>query len=155
LGLETGPWLNRFKQALYNQQSPDSIFVAWGGKQNKSQKKFILGELADQIAMISPGQKICYIVDVGYTQANLDKIIESAANADHLYIEASFLEKHSQVARLKNHLTARQAGTIAAKAHAKKFTIFHFSPRYTSQEQLLQKEATEAYKNHHNLSFEK
>jgi ribonuclease Z len=153
LGLETGPWLNRFKQALYNQQSPDSIFVAGGGKQNKPQKKFILGELADQITKISPGQKICYIVDVGYTQANLNKIIESANNADHLYIEAAFLEKHSPVARLKNHLTARQAGTIAAKTRAKKFTIFHFSPRYTTQEHLLQKEAIDAYKDHLKLSI--
>ena len=148
LGLETGPWLNRFKRALYNQQSPDSIFLAGDERQDKPQKKFILGELSDQITKISPGQKICYIVDVGYTRDNLAKIIEFTANADHLYIEAAFLEKHSKTARLKNHLTARQAGTIAAKARVKKFTIFHFSPRYTSQEHLLQKEASEAYKIH-------
>jgi ribonuclease Z len=147
LGLEPGPWLNRFKQALYDNQPPDSTFVVEEKKQGKSGKKFILGELADKITRISPGQKICYIVDAGYTRANRDKIIAAAAKADHLYIEAAFLEKHSQLARLKNHLTARQAGTIAAKAHVKKFTIFHFSPRYPSQEHLLRKEATEAYKN--------
>jgi ribonuclease Z len=145
LGLEPGPWLNRFKQALYDNQSPDSIFVVREKKQDKSRKEFILGELADKITRISPGQKICYVVDVGYTRANRDNIIASVANADHLYIEAAFLDKHSQVARLKNHLTAGQAGTLAAKARAKKFTIFHFSPRYTSQEHLLQKEAREAY----------
>jgi ribonuclease Z len=147
MGLEPGPWLNRFKQALYDNQSPDSIFVV-EEKQVNSRKKFILGELADKITRISPGQKICYVVDVGYTRANRDKIIASVANAEHLYIEAAFLEKHSKVARLKNHLTARQAGTVAAKAQVKKFTLFHFSPRYTSQEQLLQKEASEAYKRH-------
>ena len=145
LGLAPGPWLNRFKQALYDKQSPDSIFVAGEKKQDKSRKEFILGELADKITRISPGQKICYVVDVGYTRANRDKIIASVANADHLYIEAAFLEKDSQVAGLKNHLTARQAGTIAAKAGAKKFTIFHFSPRYSSQEPLLQEEASKAY----------
>ena len=148
LGLEPGPWLNQFKQALYNEQPPNSVFVVEDKKREKCRKEYVLGELADQITKISPGQKICYFVDVGYTPANRDKMIALAANADHLYIEAAFLEKDNQVASLKNHLTARQAGTIAAKAHAKKFTIFHFSPRYTSQEHLLQEEASKAYKSH-------
>ncbi len=148
LGLETGPWLNRLKQAIYNQQPLDSVFLAGSRKQNKPRQKFMLGELVDQIIKISPGQKICYIADIGYSQANLDKITQFAANADHLYIEAAFLDEHRQMAHLKNHLTARQAGTIAAKARAKKFTIFHFSPRYTSRELLLHKEAIEAYKEH-------
>ena len=40
---------------------------------------------------------------------------------------------------------ARQAGELAAKSGAKQFTIFHFSPRYLGQEDLLYQEATEAY----------
>jgi ribonuclease Z len=146
LGLETGPWLNRFKQALYSQLSPESEFVVKPGRQNKREKKFALGELAEKIAMITPGQKITYIVDVGYTESNVAKIIELARHADHLFIEAAFLEKHNEVAQLKNHLTAWQAGNIAGKARVKQFTLFHFSPRYSDQEHLLRQEAVEAYR---------
>jgi ribonuclease Z len=49
------------------------------------------------------------------------------------------------VAAEKCHLTARQAGTLAALAGVKGFTLFHFSPRYTDQAHLLQQEAQEAY----------
>jgi ribonuclease Z len=145
LGLETGAWLNQFKQALYNGKSPESEFVIQVDKKNRRKKRFNLGELAKHIAMITPGQEICYIVDVAYTESNAAKIIEFVKNADHLYIEAAFLEKDTEVARLKNHLTARQAGIIAGKSRVKQFTIFHFSPRYTTQAHLLEQEALEAY----------
>jgi ribonuclease Z len=146
LGLETGPWLNKFKQALYNQESPELEFVVGLGRQNKPEKKFILGELAEQIAMITPGQKITYIVDVGYTQSNVKRIVEFVRDADYLFIEAAFLEKHKNIARIKNHLTAWQAGSIAGKARVKQFTPFHFSPRYNNQDPLLRHEAVEAYR---------
>ena len=68
-----------------------------------------------------------------------------AKNSDHLFIEAAFLETHRDIAAEKNHLTARQAGVMAARAGAKQFTIFHFSPRYIDHEDLLQKEARIAY----------
>ena len=95
--------------------------------------------------MIRPGQKITYIVDVPYTQKNRDKIVSLAQDSDHLFIEAAFLEAHKDIALEKNHLTARQAGVLAAMARAKQFTIFHFSPRHTDQEHLLQQEARQAY----------
>lgn len=145
LGLETGPWLYKFKQALFNHQPPDSEFEADLGKGRDGKKKFILGDLAKQIALITPGQKLTYIVDVVYNESNVSKIIKFAKDTDHLFIEASFLDKDRNIAKTKNHLTARQAGTIAARARAKQFTIFHFSPRYTGQEQALQEEAREAY----------
>ena len=79
---------------------------------------------------------------------NKEKIISLAKDSDHLFIEAAFLEVHKNIAAEKYHLTARQAGTLAAKSGAKQFTIFHFSPRYVGQESLLYQEATEAYELH-------
>jgi ribonuclease Z len=144
LGLEIGPWLAGFKQALFNHQDPDSEFeVNYGKKQHK--KKFILGDLAKQIALITPGQKISYIADVGYNKSNIQKIVELVKDSDHLFIEASFLEKDKDVAEIKCHLTARQAGLIAGKAKVKQLTPFHFSPRYQGQGHLLEQEAMEAY----------
>ena len=147
LGLETGPWLSRFKQTLYRQIDPNSDFeVEIKGQRQKRQ--FKLGELAEKIAMITPGEKITYISDVAYSDANEEKIVEFAKDANHFFIEAAFLDKDRALAKEKFHLTARQAGQLAAKSGAKQFTIFHFSPRYADQEHLLEDEAREAYELH-------
>jgi len=146
LGLEIGPWLTEFKQALFNHQNPDSEFeVKYGEEQHK--KVFVLGDLAKQIALITPGQKISYIADVVYNESNIEKIVELVKDSDHLFIEASFLEKDKDIAEKKCHLTARQAGHIAGKAGVKQLTPFHFSPRYQGQAHMLEKEAMDAY--HH------
>ena len=39
---------------------------------------FLLKELSEKIATISPGQKTTYITDVAYNPANLDQMIEMA-----------------------------------------------------------------------------
>ena len=109
---------------------------------------FQLGNLADQIAIITPGQKIAYVTDVVYDNANIEKIIEFAWNADHLFIEAAFLDNDRNMAAEKCHLTARQAGELAARANARQFSIFHFSPRYLGQEDLIYREASEAFESH-------
>jgi ribonuclease Z len=145
IGLEVGPWLNEFKQALFNQQDPQSEFEVRHGKNRAKTKRFLLGELAERIALITPGQKVTYIVDVAYTPSNVERIVALAKDADTLFIEAAFLEKDSDIAREKCHLTARQAGLIAGRARVKQFTPFHFSPRYTGQKHLLEQEARDAY----------
>jgi len=146
LGLETGPWLSQFKQALYRQIDPDSDFEA-DIEGQRQKRQFKLGELAEKIALITPGEKITYISDVAYSDANKEKIVEFAKDADHLFIEAAFLDKDRAMAKEKFHLTARQAGELQAESGAKQFTVFHFSPRYQSQESLLYQEAAEAYEN--------
>ena len=149
LGLEIGPWLTEFKQALFNHQNLDSEFeVKFGKRQHK--KKFVLGNLAKQIARITPGQKVSYVADVVYSESNIEKIVELVKNSDHLFIEASFLEEDRDIAEKKWHLTARQAGLIAARAGVKQMTPFHFSPRYQGQGHILEKEAMDAY--HHSFS---
>jgi len=148
LGLEIGPWLKLFKASLFNQADPESEFLVTTGKKKEIRKKFNLGELTAKIATITPGQKIAYIADAGMSSANEKKMVDLAGGADHLFIEAAFLEKHREIARGKYHLTARQAGTIAARAGVKEFTIFHFSPRYTAGEHLLRQEAREAFSRH-------
>ena len=145
LGLEPGPWLTDFKQALYARTDPAVQFEV-KRPQQKTPNRYALGELAERIAKITPGQKITYITDVVYSDANNKKIAAFAKDSDHLYIEAAFLEKDHAMAGEKYHLTARQAGELAARAAARQFSIFHFSPRYLGQESLLYQEASEAYK---------
>ena len=146
LGLQTGPWLTDFKQALYDGRDSESVFEAKSAKSDA--RRFKLGELTDQIALITPGQKIAYIADVSFSLENQKKIISLVKDSDHLFIEAAFLEIHKDIAAKKHHLTARQAGMLAARAGVRQFTIFHFSPRYADQEHLLHEEAREAYELH-------
>lgn len=146
LGLEIGPWLREFKQALFNHKEPDSKIEVKFGRGNIRKKEFILGNLTNRIAIITPGQKITYITDMLYCKPNIKKAVEFAKDADHLFIEAAFLEKDKDIAEKKFHLTAKNAGTIAGLAGVKQFTLFHFSPRYSGMEDLLQEEAMAEYK---------
>ena len=147
LNIPAGPWLRRFKEALYKRQDPEKDFqIAWKEKGRTKKADFNLADLAQQIARITPGQKIVYIVDVIFTSENAEKIIEFSHHADHLFIEAAFLDAQADLARKKYHLTAEQAGTLAKKAEVKRFTLFHFSPRYGQSAHLLQQEALEAFR---------
>ncbi len=144
LGLEPGPWLADFKQALYSHSDPESKFKLQSGSAGKT-RRFRLGDLTAEIALITPGQKITYITDVAYNQSNAKKIVALAKNSDYLFIEAVFLDIHKEMAAEKKHLTAGQAGMLAARAGVKQFSVFHFSPRYTEEEPVLREEARRAY----------
>lgn len=150
LGLPVGPWLNRFKQAIYEKRDPASDFnVTW--EENGvvvKEKHFKLGELVEKIAKISPGKRIGYITDVIGTEENRKKIVSLIKESDALFIEAAFLDRDKEIARKKFHLTAREAGLIAAEANAKYLKLFHFSPRYSDEEEAFEKEALEAYEHH-------
>jgi len=144
LALRPGPWLTRFKNALYAGADPSAEFEIEAGG-GASDGRFVLGELQQKIARITAGQKIAYITDVGDTPSNRTAIVNFARHSDFLFIEAAFLHTEREHAASKHHLTARQAGEIAALAGARQFTILHFSPRYEGREPELVHEAQEAY----------
>jgi ribonuclease Z len=144
LGLRPGPWLTRFKNALYAGADPGSDFDLETGARD-SGGRFSLGELQRKIARITAGRKIAYITDVGDTPGNREAMTAFAHGADLLFIEAAFLHSERERAAATHHLTARQAGEIAAQARARHFTVFHFSPRYEGRDAELVREACEAY----------
>jgi len=147
LGLPVGPWLNRFKTAIYQEQDPQSEFVVtWKEKGNATRERiFILGDLAEKIARISSGQKVAYITDVAASSENCKNIIKFAKWADILFIEAAFLDTEKETALKKYHLTARVSGELAKKAGVKHYRLFHFSPRYKNRAEELGEEARWAY----------
>jgi len=147
LGLPVGPWLREFKDALHEgRDSSEQFSVQWQDKNKLRQEKiFTIGELTKRIARISPGQKITYLVDMIGSPENIDKAVHLAAGAQHLFIEAPFLDRDREIAQRKYHLTAREAGFIASLAGVKELTIFHFSPRYSGREGELVAEADEAF----------
>ena len=144
LGLRPGPWLGRFKNALYaGTRSGGEFEIESEGRAPR--RRFPLGELQAKIARVTPGQKITYISDVGDTPANREAILRLARDSDLMFIEAAFLHHERERATTTHHLTAHQAGEIAALARARQFTVFHFSPRYEGRGDELVREARQAY----------
>ncbi len=142
MGLDTGPWIQVFKQALYEKQAADTPIEICCAD---AVRQYSLGTLENQIAVITPGQKITYITDIIYSPDNIDKVIAFAKDSDQLYIEATFLEADAHMAAQKYHLTAKQAGEIAGRARAKKMIPLHFSPRYSDHALCLEAEAQKAF----------
>ncbi len=89
-----------------------------------------VSELSDVILDVVPGQRIGYVTDLRYTEANLQTLSGLLADVDLLFIESVFLDEDAEHGARKNHLTARQAGEIARRIGAKAVVPFHFSPRY-------------------------
>ena len=142
LGLIPGPWIQAFKQALYEKQPPDTPIKI---RNTETTRRYSLGMLSDRIATITSGQKISYVTDILYSPDNLDKIVAFANGSDQFYVEAAFLEADAHIAAQKYHLTAKQAGEIAGRAGAKKIVPFHFSPRYSDGAQRLETQALTAF----------
>jgi ribonuclease Z len=66
------------------------------------------------------------------------KYLDSIANVDMLYHEATFMNDMLARAEETFHTTALQAGEIALKANVKKLLIGHFSARYRDLNPLLE-----------------
>jgi ribonuclease Z len=147
LGLPVGPWLREFKEAIYEGRNPAQPFtIVWQDKDMVTRERhFTLAELKARIAKISPGQKITYITDMIGSPENIAKAVNLALESSHLFIETAFLDKERNVARMKYHLTAKEAGLIAARAGVKELIPFHFSPRYFGREKELIQEAMAAF----------
>jgi len=149
MGLPTGAWINRFKEQILHQEAPETPVRVLSKEPDGSVKETFLplGLLKEKAVKITAGQKICYISDVLWSEANVEKMVELAQGAELLFIEAPFLHEDREIAARKHHLTARQAGTIASLARVKRFVVFHFSPKYAGRHEALQHEELEAYNN--------
>ena len=146
MGLAVGPWLGTFKEAIlggYPENTP--IDVAWADPHEQQPQSLPLGTLKKEIMRITAGRKIAYVVDCAFTDANADRIISLAKDADTLFIEAAFLDEDRSRAAHRRHLTARQAGTLARLANVKRLVTLHYSPRYQGRGDCLAREAQAAF----------
>jgi ribonuclease Z len=141
MGLRVGPWLRDFKRAVIRGEGDETPI-----KVSPSQKgPMPLGWLKNHLVKISPGQRLGYVVDAGYGQTNHQRIVALVQGADLLFIEAAFLHEDAERAKATSHLTAFQAGCLAAEAGVKRVIPFHFSPKYGSGGERIASEVQEAF----------
>lgn len=89
-----------------------------------------------------PGQSAAFIMDTRLCGA----VAELAAGVDLLVIESTFLDEHAGLASDYGHLTAAQAGRIAADCGVRRLVLTHFSERYRpADRQRFAEEAAAAY----------
>jgi ribonuclease Z len=97
------------------------------------------------VLTVTPGQKIGYVTDAADTAANRAAIIGLVQNADLLFIEAAFAEADTALAAERAHLTTVAAGQIAREAGVRRVEPFHFSPRYSGEEERMLNEVYDAF----------
>ncbi|SVD94983.1 uncharacterized protein METZ01_LOCUS447837 [marine metagenome] len=144
MGYPPGSWLNELKKCIY-EEKPDEYLLQIPAGKNKSQKKS-LGQLKKELVLISPGQKISYVVDTVYNEANKTRIVDLVRESDIFFCESPFLAEEEARGLERHHLTSRQAGIIAREAGVKKLNVFHFSGRHTFRTEQLVQEAEEAFR---------
>jgi ribonuclease Z len=80
----------------------------------------------EQVSEPRRGQSFAFVMDTAWC----DEAVELAANTDLLVCESTFLSIDEDLAGQFGHLTARQAGRLAAEAGARRLVLTHFSRRY-------------------------
>jgi len=139
MNLSVGPWLGDLKSAIREKRT--------GSKFNIEGEAYDYSDLLN-VANITRGQKISYVVDAIGSKGNMEKIISLARGSDVLYIETYFLDEDRVRARERYHLTAKEAGIIAREACVNRLEALHFSPKYMKISERLIEEAEIEFKNH-------
>jgi ribonuclease Z len=80
----------------------------------------------DEVSTRRRGQSFAFVMDT----AICDAAFALAEGADLVVCESTFLSCDEHLAEQYGHLTARQAGRIAAEAGARRLVLSHFSARY-------------------------
>jgi ribonuclease Z len=81
------------------------------------------------------GSESGYRADYSRQAARVDRrTAKHVRNADVLVIEATFLDRDSEMARDYGHLTAAKAAALALESNVKQLVLNHISGRYPEEE---------------------
>jgi ribonuclease Z len=99
----------------------------------------------EQVSEPRRGQRFAFIMDTRLC----DAAFALADGADMVVCESTFADADAALAREYGHLTASEAGRIAAESRARLLVLTHFSQRYDSADgQLLAGQAATAFGGH-------
>ncbi|MFQ6022282.1 MAG: Clp1/GlmU family protein [Acidiferrobacterales bacterium] len=121
--LPVGPWLGELKLRIASEEHEAPIRLPDGQVEHA-------GVLADDLVLITPGQKLVYATDLADTADNRKRLTALASGAHTFFCEATFIDADAGQAARTGHLTARACGEIATAADVEHLVPFHFSRRY-------------------------
>ena len=110
------------KLAAAGIEGPDVGLLRRQGRLDLGGRVVTLEEMSEP----RPGQRFAFIMDTRLC----DAAFELGQGADMLVCESTFADAEAPLARAYGHLTAGQAGRIAAEAKARLLVLTHFSQRY-------------------------
>lgn len=84
----------------------------------------------DEVSEHRPGRSVAVVMDTAWC----DGALALADGVDLLVCESTFLSSEEELAAVAGHLTADQAGRLAAEAGARRLVLTHFSRRYDDLE---------------------
>ena len=96
----------------------------------------------EDVSWIRRGDSLAVVIDTRYCQ----NAIDIARGAKVLLCESTYQEEHKELAHKHNHLTAKEAATIAKEAGVQKLILTHFSARYQNPKDF-EREAKEVFPN--------
>jgi ribonuclease Z len=79
-----------------------------------------------EVSVPRRGQRFAFVMDTRLC----DAVPELADGVDLLVVESTFLAEDAALAERYGHLTARQAGQVAARGGVRRLVLTHFSQRY-------------------------
>lgn len=136
IGLAPGPWISQLKEDAHHPDRFAQHIRANG-------VNYTVGELVEKLLIRKRGIKIVYLTDFLCQESSLDEIMRFAWEPDLMFCESAFSEQDRDKARRTYHLTAREAGMLARKCHARKLILFHISKRYQDISPLLEEARSE------------
>src|SRR5882672_2381087 len=97
LGVSTGSWLRELKHAVLS-GAPDTtpIQVRWRDREGGHAMTRRVDDLRHLILDVVPGQRIGYVTDLRYTDANMKTLSQLLAGVDLLFIESVFLDEDAE-----------------------------------------------------------
>ncbi|MBB4892524.1 ribonuclease Z [Streptomyces olivoverticillatus] len=84
------------------------------------------GVTLDEVSEVRRGQRFAFVMDTRLCEG----VHALAEGCDMLVIESTFLDEDEALATEHGHLTAGQAGRVAAEAGVRHLVLTHFSQRY-------------------------
>lgn len=141
-GLEVRPLLHRVETYGYRLVEPDGRTMVPERLAAAGVRGPDVGRLArdgrlggvrlEDVSVPRRGQRFAFVMDT----APCPGAEELAEGADLLVAESTFADEDAEPAREYRHLTAGQAGALAAAGGARRLLLTHFSSRYTDLEPL-------------------
>jgi ribonuclease Z len=141
----------------YRLEEPDGITMLPAELESRGVRGPLVRELQEQGRVVSadgrtvtleecsvprPGQKVAFVMDTRLCEA----VHELAAGVDLLVIESTFLTEDAALAEEYGHLTAAQAGRVAAGCGVRSLLLTHISERYRAEDEpRFIEEAADAY----------